>query len=254
MRAPPATRAGRTGSADSRRGSVPSSPARSVEGRQQLGPADVVQEVGHAHRREAGLAQAVARVRAVARGLEEIHALRREALVNVPQAAQGDPRAERDIDLAVARRREAQVAGQPHAARNAFRRADRMDALDVARGLHGELAVGGADVHEDGARREEIAQQGELPLDLPAVALQLLEEKLLLQERRYQHMPSYTPSTVRESQTRTKSMMVWPSLTRRGTSANSGAALPMTTVFACSSTSSMLCTIRREICGMRFRM
>ena len=44
------------------------------------------------------------------------------------------------------------------------------------------------------------------------------------------------------------------SLMRRGTSANSGAALPITMVCACSSTSSMESTISREMCGILLRM
>ena len=50
----------------------------------------------------------------------------------------------------------------------------------------------------------------------------------------YQHSPSYTPAMVRESDTRTKSMIVWPSPMRLGTSANSGAPLPITMVWACA--------------------
>jgi hypothetical protein len=70
----------------------------------------------------------------------------------------------------------------------------------------------------------------------------------------YQHRPSYTPLTVRESQMRTKSMIVWPSAMRLGTSANSGAALPITMVVACASTSATLGTMSREMCGILFRM
>src|SRR4051812_950462 len=174
--------------------------------------------------------------------------------MDVLQAARRDPLAEDDVDFAVRGTREAQVGRQPHAARDALGGADRIHPLDVARRLHGKQAVAGADVHEHRMWREEIAELGELALDLPALLLQLLHIALFLEERAYQHIPSYTPSTVRESQTRTKSMMVWPSATRLGTSENSGAALPMTIVPPCASTSSMLDTMRREMCGMRFRM
>src|SRR5688572_14498724 len=174
-------------------------------------------------------------------------------------AAEGDvDRALGDRDARGVRAQRHHVARPAQRARGPRRGIDGIGALDVARDALRERAGAGADLHEDLAQAERAAQQAEVALQLARAARVLgqlaLDDVALAERFLYQHIPSYTPRMVRELHTRTKSMTVWPSMTRLGTSANSGAALPMTMVCAWSSTSCTVGTIRREMCGMRFRM
>src|SRR5207248_11119731 len=128
-----------------------------------------------------------------------------------------------------------------------------VEAPDVARGTARERAIARTDLQVHLVQVERPAQAAQLALRI-ALAARVRFGIEAEPSRRYQHMPSYTPAIERESETRTKSMIVWPSATRLGTSANSGAPLPMTMVCACSSTSSIDGTMSREMCGILFRM
>src|SRR6185369_6410578 len=201
------------------------------------GARDPGERAGHATRAgevlyaaEAGLAEGLRRKQLA---VEEPDAAGREQPAHV--LGIGEALAERHVDALerhAAHRVPAQVAGRPA---HPPLRVDAPHALHVACRADRKLAVARADLHEHRSRREYTLQELEFLVcfRMPGA--------------HYQQMPSYTPATLRESLTRTKSITVWCSPMRPGTSANSGAALPMTMVCACARTSSIVGTISREI-------